>query len=99
MVIQAHYVELCFTCHPQYGLLSDHVAAFGIEVLPCMAERRARRECSNTGNHSNNTWPDSVKVPLQIQVIISVEMRTSSRCVVDIQKALGLSLIQKTKFN
>lgn len=31
MVIQIHYVELCFTCHPQYGLLSDHVAAIGIE--------------------------------------------------------------------
>lgn len=69
------------------------------KALPCMAERRARRECSNTGNHSNNTWPDSVKVFLQIQMIIPVEIRTSSRCVVDIQKALGLTLIQKTKLN
>lgn len=31
MVIQIHYVELCFTCHSQYGLLSDHVASIKIE--------------------------------------------------------------------
>lgn len=95
MVIQIHYVELCFTCHPQYGLLSDHVAAIAIEGAALPAER----ECSSVGNHSNNTWPHPVKVFLQIQMIISVEIRTSSRCVVDIQKALGLTLIQKTKFN
>lgn len=68
-----------------------------------MAERRVRMECSNIGNHSNNTWPDSVKVFLYIQMIISMEIRTSSRCAVDIQKALGLAQasaqIQKTKLN
>lgn len=99
MVIQVHYVELCFTCHPQYGLLSDHVDAIGMEGATLLAERRAGRECSCVGNHSNNTWPDSVKVFLQIQLIISVEIKTSSRCVVDIQKSLGLTLIQKAKFN
>lgn len=31
MVIQIHYVELCFTCHPQYGLLSDQVGSIRIE--------------------------------------------------------------------
>lgn len=68
-----------------------------------MAERRVRMECSNIGNHSNSTWPDSIKVFLYIQMIISMEIRTSSRRAVDIQKAPGLvqafAQIQKTKFN
>jgi len=60
-------------------------------------------ECSNIGNHSNNTWPDSVKVFLYAQMIISMEIRTNSRCAVDILKALGLTRasaqIQMSKFN
>lgn len=50
-------------------------------------------ECSNMGNHSNSTWPDSVRVFLYIQMIVSMEIRTSSRCVVDALKVLGLAQV------
>lgn len=103
MAIQRHCIELCFTCHPQYGLLSDPVTAFGIEGATLHG-----REDSKEGmfhyrkpqqQHLARFSPSEFRFILQIQMIISVEIRTSSRCVIDIQKALGLTLIQKTKFH
>lgn len=67
MVIQIHYVELCFTCHPQYGLLSDHVASIRIEGAILHGRKESKNmACSNMGNLSNGTRPDSVQVFLYI---------------------------------
>jgi len=42
MVIQMHYVELCFTCHPQYGLLSDHVASIQTEGITLYSRKGSK---------------------------------------------------------
>lgn len=71
-------------------------------MLPCMAERRVRTRHVLI-RETTATVLGQIQSKYFYTSIIAMEIRTSSRCDVDIQMALGLAQafaqIQKTKFN
>lgn len=103
MAIQIYCVELCFTCHPEYGLFSDCVSAVRIEGAALHGREESKEGMFQyrkpQQQHLARFSQSEFRFILQIQKIISVEIRTSSRCVIDIEKALGHTLIQRTKFH
>lgn len=103
--LSKYIVQSCVSHHPQYGLL------FAFWSCHCHRNRRCcpawqggeqggnvpiQETTATTLGHIQSKWIQIHSTDLQI---ILVEIRTSSRCVIDTQKALGLTLIQKTKFH